>query len=333
MSDDVERVHHVVDGKIVPKPDNQRIPGRRYRHEVNVSTGEAKTIELTNEEEAQHDAKERQWEAGRPKREAEAAQQKTAAEAYRASLRYEPRVVAFIDVLGWRTAVQRSITEPELVPILGLSLTAIEGHVKLNYWPQDQFPDDLDQTAPEITQFSDSLIISVRPSPAGVMRLTSVVHSLSWAFMRHGLWLRGGIALGPVYHRKDLAFGPAMIEAYDLEHNHAVNPRIVLSDTLAERLGQGERISSPEGEINFKTWRLDARDGRRFFDFLQPLGAMTGRTPLPFVSTPHFTTARTAIERGLATFKDEKIQLKYRWLADYFNSVIAEYSLLDIKPL
>lgn len=333
MSDDGERLYHVVGGKIVPKPDNQRIPGRRYRLEVNVSTGEERTIELTDEEEVQRDAEERQWEANHLKREAEAARQKTVAETYHASLQYEPRVVAFIDVLGWRATVQRSITEPELVPILGLSLTAIEGHVKLNYWPQDQFPYDLDETAPEITQFSDSLIISVRPSPVGVMRLTSVVHSLSWAFMRHGLWLRGGIALGPVYHRKDLAFGPAMIEAYDLEHNHAVNPRIILSDTLADRLGQGERISSPAGETNFKTWRQDASDGRRFFDFLQPLGATTGKTSLPVVSTPHFTTARTAIEHGLTTFKEEKTQLKYRWLADYFNSVIGEYSSLDVDPL
>lgn len=330
-----ERVFHIVDGVVVPKSDNRQIPGRRYGLTTNVTTGETRLIEYSEEEEAQRDAEEQQWETDAPKREAEAEQRRVAAEAYRASLQYEERIVAFIDVLGWRAAVQRSVAEPELVRTLGLGLTAAQGHVYVNDWIQNRFPDQRDDATPRITQFSDSLIISVQPSPIGVARLTGILHSLSMTFMSYQLWLRGGIAIGPMYHQKNLAFGPAMIEAYDLEHDHAVVPRIILSDKLAEGVGPGAQIASRTDEplSHFKTWRRDSADGRRYFDFLQPIGATTMPGQYSLASTAHFAMARNAIERGLGEFTDEKIHLKYRWLADYFNSVIAEYPDTKIAAL
>lgn len=94
------------------------------------------------------------------------------------------------------------------------------------------------------TQFSDSFVISAPADNPGacdlLLRAIQIVHFQF--FFSIGMLMRGGIALGDVVHERGGAlFGPAMIEAYELESKHAIYSRVVVSkkasEFIKERLG------------------------------------------------------------------------------------------------
>jgi hypothetical protein len=329
MDKDQELIYHVVDEVVVPKPGNQRTPGRAVRMEVNVAAGTNRTIELTDAEQADFDERARKHEEERPIREAQARQQKAAAEEYRASLHYEQRLVAFVDVLGWRSAVERSVADPEQVQKLGLALTVMQGHGKMLDSIRERFPNSA-----RLSQFSDSIIVSAQLTAEGFSELLNGISFLSRVFPWQGLWLRGGITVGPVYHNNNIAFGPAIVEAYELESKKADAPRIILSDSAVGWIVEHARFGgfSDEG-----TWRR-LGDEHWFLDFLQPITKRTfldSEKPLQQSidgCKHHFEMIRKPIAHGLATFTDTRIKAKYLWLAQYFNAIVAEYPEARVDP-
>ena len=43
-----------------------------------------------------------------------------------------------------------------------------------------------------------------------------------------GIYVRGGVVFGDIIHNKNISWGPALIEAYKLEENDAIYPRIII---------------------------------------------------------------------------------------------------------
>ena len=101
---------------------------------------------------------------------------------------------------------------------------------------------------PEVTTFSDLLLLSFPLPAAGPQSLTPILADMwlqeaeKWvAFvateaLNLGLLVRGALALGPLYHDQTVAFGSALIEAHELESRAAVNPRVLLSTTLCNAM-------------------------------------------------------------------------------------------------
>lgn len=62
--------------------------------------------------------------------------------------------------------------------------------------------------------------------------LLDVIH-LQLELMGLGILIRGGIAIGPLYHSGQIVYGPAMNQAYLLESVYAVYPHIILDEQTA----------------------------------------------------------------------------------------------------
>lgn len=165
MTDRILPIYKLVDGVLVRKEGDIRDPTRRY---ANTSGPHGEFLrEFTDEEEASRDEEEAQWAAEAPQREREAQRQRQQAEAFRTSLKYESRLAAFVDILGWTDAVRRSEADWEAIQSLGLALDGIRNQVKLVNWQQanggeEGWPGDV-----RATQFSDCLLISTKADGAG----------------------------------------------------------------------------------------------------------------------------------------------------------------------
>jgi hypothetical protein len=313
-----DQIYHVVDGKVVPKPGNQRDSNRRYKN----SNG--KTIEFTPEEETARDAEEAKWESEKPLREAEAKKQKEEAEKFRESLCYKNKLVAFIDVLGWRQGIKNSEHNPELVKKLGLSLQTLVTQEKMAKWQQEhEFPCDF-----RISQFSDCFVLSIEPNHIGKSQLIS---SLDWTishFLANGFLTRGAIVQGDIYHEGGMVYGPALVSAYDLEQK-ADFPRVILQSELAVYWGKGDRYLNKDGSLlGFsKTWRKDEdEDGEVFLDYLQPFLANTFDPPnVSFLKASLKPVYKLVTETLSKKNLDDKIRKKHTWLAKYYNSILDEY--------
>jgi hypothetical protein len=255
--------------------------------------------------------------------------------------KYEDRLVAFLDILAWREKVKESERDETLIPKLGGILFATKliadmrtdqtrRMLKTATDPKDVEPSIYGDV--QFAQFSDSIIISTSANNSGIFQLLFEILNLNRSlFYSNEFLLRGGITFGPMFHQGPIAFGPALTDAYDLERKDAIHPRIILDRSLEQAfLGSQKTIGMDSSPGPSFKWVRRSPDGYCFLDFLQPLIAMSGEKLHPEIIkgivAPNFGTARKIITDGLRAHRYvTNIWDKYRWLAEYFNSVISEY--------
>ena len=335
MSQETTPVYQIVNGERIRKPGDVRDPNRRYGVVCNVQTGEKYLREFTDDEERQADEEAAKWEAEKPIREAEERRQALEAEKFRESLIYEERVVAFLDILGWKEAIKKSVDDAELTKDLGISVNNISKFSEFldntrQMLGNSQFTDD-----PQLTHFSDSILISVKAGKECQRNLLRSLAPIVSQLLNEGLFVRGGIACGKLIHRGIIAYGPALIKAYELEQS-AVYPRIVLDQVLSTIWRQGDCYYNEEKLLFMdKNWRID-KDGFRFYDFLQPFMAGHFDNSPKYIETIRlfYEYVRPKIVINLNAYKhDVKVLMKYIWLASYFNEVIAEYTNATLERI
>lgn len=322
MSSDNLPVFRFVDGVLQRVPGDVMDPSRRYGG-VSDSTG-SYIREFTQAEEQEADEMARRWEEEQPQREAEERKQKEEAERFRESLVYERRVVVFLDVLGWADALERSANDPEYAKELGVVVNGLQSHVQYAAAKRNMFAGSFPNTDPQATQFSDSIVFSFRSSNDRHERewlkseLTGNLMMVTNQLLHARLLVRGGIAEGPVIHREGLVYGPALVEAYRLESTRAFQPRIILSDELAEEWGPGARLFDQIGNLVRvdEPWRRDT-DGKYFYNFLLSPWA---HIATPDILSKQFKPWHQFITSGLKQWRDDlRKASKYLWLARYYN--------------
>ncbi len=324
-------VYKFIGGKLVRKDGDVRDTTSRYA--TVVGPDGAFLREFTAEEERLRDEQEARWEAESPQRKLEAQREKSEIEAFRDSVKYERRLVAFIDILGWKEAVKNSITQPEKTQRLGLALNHMRNNRRLAQWKQDNGGPDGWPGDEQVTFFSDCIAISTTADLPGKSQLITSLGFLSACFLSHGFLLRGGVTVGDLYHRDSILFGPGFLKAYELESLRAIYPRIILDPELANIWGQGDLYKDGR-EIGYaKTWRL-SNDGFRFFDFLQPLGGVPDVVNSPSLMENSLLLLRPLVMENLGIHKSNaRVRSKYVWLANYFNDVCRETSGHGVDPI
>ncbi len=89
--------------------------------------------------------------------------------------------------------------------------------------------------------------------------------------MYEGIMIRGGVTIGDLYHRNNIVYGPAMIEAYRLESKCAIYPRIIMSEDMLV-IGIMKTLpeqNTLEEEIDYVDCLIrKACDGYYYLDFL-----------------------------------------------------------------
>ena len=148
---------------------------------------------------------------------------------------FEERAVAFLDILGFSAMMQEAEREPsKLGDLFGLR-TVLDSHVR---WDNDRVaPSVPDAVKPRYIFISDSIILS---TPLGhsnfdglgivVAKTIEIAHKL----FEMGFLLRGGIAVGPVWHDDRNIFGTGYISAVNGKKS-ADHPRVVLTDAATSR--------------------------------------------------------------------------------------------------
>jgi hypothetical protein len=228
------------------------------------------------------------------------------ADRYRDSIKYEGRLTAFLDILGWRSAIDQTRRDVELVKTLGVALSALSRHADVTESLEAKRRSmglPVDRLDSQATQFSDSIVYSIMAEShdweaqlALIAQLSVITEELRDA----GLILRGAVTWGPLVHKAKVVFGPALVSAYDLER---VNPwpRIILDASLSKLWSPGIGVTLPDDPKTFdfvmQHWRTDS-DGKVFLDFLKPRLWMA-RIPPDCVSQ-HLEKYRSLIVTNLA---------------------------------
>src|SRR5262249_8589289 len=141
-----------------------------------------------------------------------------------------------------------------------------------------------------------------------------------------GLLIRGGIAKGPLYHDDSIVFGPALIEAYQLETGVAKFPRVILSrDVYADFRHYREHTEASE-YFEGAIWLSD--DGSACVNVLAALQEINRQQTTPeFLNSSEVLNAQRC-QSALQQLIDQSMHEprhfeKIKWFAIQWNTQIA----------
>lgn len=273
--------------------------------------------------------------------------------------KYSYRFVCFMDMLGCKKLVWESETSQDAFKQVKKIASAFEEEQKkyaTNHWgndftfsiPQDGFIKDHHLTEENIrvdmSMFSDSIIISYELSDSGlfldwyrqIFQVFNDICRLQFKFAMKGVFLRGGLTFGKIFHKGNICFGPALINSVMLESKYAKYPCVAVDKSIVEKI-LSDRQSDLEDDYawGYKSpHKLREFARELFLDYLSRTDAFN-RTPdeqpvfmldwlvSRFIqSSSNISRIRPVILTELKKEYDEPVAEKYRWLARYFNLTI-----------
>lgn len=240
-------------------------------------------------------------------------------------LRYEERVVAFVDILGFGTLVAKADKDPSL----RLKIYEALRNVSTFTVPS------VKGTEFRAQNFSDSLIISAANTGDGLWHVLFSLSDLTLNLLEIGVLVRGGVTIGGVHHDDEVVFGMGVNEAYRLESTIAKSPRVILS----ARALQAAEDYAAQGEV-WKAYRESRlrrdRDGVWFLNFFCELGSFSRQGGMNS-DHPLYRQGMELFEiiQGLVTDTVDQphVYEKLSWLASFWNNEVGRGFAKYIQPI
>lgn len=232
------------------------------------------------------------------------------------NLTYEERIIAFIDILGFRNLVNETVEKDfvnqakltSLVKALNLINEEFESLIRAGELPYSFM----------ITYFSDSIVLSLpKVNTVGLLSVFEVLKRIQIKLVNFEILLRGGIVVGKVIHQPNFILGPAMIEAYDLESKSALYPRITIDPDIMEILVRQSEMTDElysVKEFDFhKTFEADF-DNTYYIDYFSDVTYYLDDQDVK----NYYQKLRQLIKKGVKR-KNIGIRMKYMWMLKKFN--------------
>jgi hypothetical protein len=245
---------------------------------------------------------------------------------------YDERYIAFVDILGFKELISKSVSDPASVGALisALDITATSPSIVL-----DQVGVSAQDIDLRLHTFSDFVVASTKPTSGGLAVLAYVVWQLSNSWLSSKLLCRGGITKGKVLHRVSnggvppMVFGPAFIEAYLLESGVADFPRVILSKSARNDWKEYSKLGKLGNKLPLLIHRCE--DGPHCIDTFCHLK----RDGFDLVSS-EVPTETKQMQQALMHHLDETAEnpsthRKSLWLTKKFNAAVLHSRYGDLK--
>jgi hypothetical protein len=235
-------------------------------------------------------------------------------------MNYQNRFVIFIDILGFKDKIKATTDKEGLDN--QIAIKSVSDALEMYFTLFDTQEDEKYYKTRQVTQFSDSIVISFQLKEPGHL-FSAFINSrlLILELVYKGFLCRGGMTYGKMIHTKKLLFGPAVIEAYELESKGANYPRIIVSEgkivsVMKEFLNDGKTsgygllqdMKELEGILKKDFDGLYYLD--YFFDVQSDIDDGNFQE--------YYNRLRSIIVAGLSS-KDESIKVKFSWMSEKYN--------------
>lgn len=159
---------------------------------------------------------------------------------------YTDSLVVFLDILGLTDRIKESETDPSEAQRIADMLGKVQEMTSLiNKRAKPSWKMDIVAHA-----FSDSVLISCPTiSEKAFIHMAHLIAAIQFEVMRHQFFLRGGMSAGGHYERQGVAFGPAFVQAYEIE-KLSFWPRVLINPLVFEKIGRGAVLAALESYIS-----------------------------------------------------------------------------------
>lgn len=168
-------------------------------------------------------------------------------------------IVAFIDILGSSQRIKENSQQ---------SLNIVHEVYNNTLRSCDNLYDNENITnlKPIVKIYSDNIVIAVPTEPKGASSAFASIAIfcglIQHEFLQHKYLVRGGIAIGDFFSDETMIWGNALLEAYYIESNISIYPRIVIHPNTVAKL----RLSTNQA---IQKWTKQDTDGLFFIDYMQ----------------------------------------------------------------
>ena len=244
---------------------------------------------------------------------------------------YERCVVTFFDILGFRALLkQRSAND--IASMMSTFRTVSKSADPIE--PVRRMKDARLFSQPHVEWVSDAIVRSrtidvQQKSGPFAWELIDLLH-IQIDCIRNGILIRGATTIGPMHlglNFEGPVFGPALVDAYEMEDTEVVYPRIVVMDEALEAHKNDRDLWNDGHQYSDEKKFLDKwlkRDGAgpHYIDYLR---ASFGEFDDPPVDWPNFLRRhKSLIEAGFSANPPAKVKRKYSWMREYHNKVLTE---------
>ncbi len=252
-------------------------------------------------------------------------------------VKYENRLVAFIDILGFSEIVKESKYNTDKINLIYSVLNYLKDWETSENWnlklieieedAQKRGVDSFEITGKtNSTSFSDSIVVSVIVD-GNVNEVTStLIANLAYIgaiLIEQGILFRGGLTIGNIIHNEfGTVFGQGLIDAYLLESNSAKYPRIIISDKLIKQLNYPLETKRKRYPYHQYINRFeDGCVGIHQMTYYQVVQNSTEITQGKLLES--LDKVRKVIIAGLdLSFEKTQVYEKYNWLANQYEKLI-----------
>lgn len=253
------------------------------------------------------------------------------------SMKYEKRLLAFIDILGFKEIVIQSEKETYKIELLYEVLNYLKTWEISKSWDLKfvEIEEDAQKKGvsnfdirgkTNTTCFSDSIVVSVKVQDDINEMASTLIVNLAYigsVLLEKGILFRGGITVGNIIHHENgTVFGQALIDAWQLESQSAKFPRIILSNKLLSELNYP--IEAKRNRYPYHQYIDRFDDGCVGFHqmiYYQVIESWIEMTPEKLRVS--LEKIRKVIVNGLdGTFENPNIFEKYNWLKNQYNRLI-----------
>lgn len=221
----------------------------------------------------------------------------------------EEYVVAFIDILGASKKISDN-SEKSLNIVHAVYENALASCEKLYN------NDSIKNLKPKVRIFSDNIVIAVPTKENGDFSAFISIAILSGLiqheFLHYKYLVRGGIAIGDFFVDDTMLWGNALLDAYYIENNISIFPRIVVHPETVAKL----HLANNEKR---QKWILQDADGLFFVDYMQKAAFDDNYIKLLLYRI-------NECEKLLIEATDIKSNQKVLWHSTYLHSKLDIYS-------
>lgn len=232
---------------------------------------------------------------------------------------------AFLDVLGFSRRIQKSYqdgSKDALLESFHEVITESVGRIR-------EEADDYSMLY--FKTFSDNVLLA---HPKISPDMESEFAFIMWSIKRYqlqmaikGFFVRGGLSVDLLFMDENCIYGQALLEAYKLEQEVAINPVVVLCDK-SMALTRYHLKFYPDDSAPQLRDVLKGPDGRYFLNYLTE--CIAEGDDQDSLNASLLMAHRIQVEQALKTYEeDPRVLAKFSWLASYHNHFCDAVSQLD----
>jgi hypothetical protein len=245
---------------------------------------------------------------------------------------YEERYVAFIDILGFRSLVNRAEADANLFERIVSALKEKETYSEIGKMMDsfsDSDPNRFFRDMFRMTTFSDNIVISTKNNTIGLGLITTLVAIICNRLLHQGIFTRGAISKGKLIHTNPIVLGAGLIKAYELEKTAAIYPRILIDENIVSEM---DALKKQGGALDLRRRDFDGLWHLHIFHpALLEMNSQTSKSEYRALNNhDYMALGRKEIEISLRS-DDVGVRAKSGWLARYFNECAVSFGLSKIQ--